>query len=449
VKIGQRLALKFTVVSALLTGVILLVIYNVARKNVHDDFIERLTKQSSLEVLHFATPDAKDVIPPGSFLLINPLTSIFDSDGKLAHQSGDYPGHSRWVGSVPVDEVLREEEGDYTTIGKRYTINGKTYIVFVSDKDLPGQNELDIFLRAIITGWVLSIMLSYGAGLYYAGNALGPVKNVLREVNQITKDNLGYRLTRTAHSGKPDELEELILTFNALLDRIESAFNAQKRFVQHASHEIKTPLTTIMGEAELALVRDRHADEYKRTLTVVVSETERLVNITQGLLTLARFEEGYYNSELENVGLRTIVTNALSSFRGRYPHRQLTFDGAFMETAAYGNVQLLQIAISNLIDNALKYSEKDVSVELVSGVSDIMVRIRDHGIGIPESDLQKVKSPMYRATNVQAIPGAGLGLSLVQRIAEFHKGKLVIESEVNVGTTTTVSLPRSTSQQRA
>jgi two-component system, OmpR family, sensor histidine kinase ArlS len=77
------------------------------------------------------------------------------------------------------------------------------------------------------------------------------------------------------------------------------------------------------------------------------------------------------------------------------------------------------------------------------------VRIRDHGIGIPESDLQKVKSPMYRATNVQAIPGAGLGLSLVQRIAEFHKGKLEIESEVNVGTTTTVSLPRSTSQQRA
>lgn len=146
-KIGQRLALKFTVVSALLTGVILLVIYNVARKNVHDDFIERLTKQSSLEVLHFATPHVRDVIPQGSFLLINPLTSIFDPGGKLLHQSGQYPGHAQWVKAVPADEVLRIEEGSYTTIGKKYSINGKTYIVFVSDKDLPGQNELDIFLR--------------------------------------------------------------------------------------------------------------------------------------------------------------------------------------------------------------------------------------------------------------------------------------------------------------
>lgn len=441
-KIGQRLALKFTIVSALLTGVILTVIFIVTRKNVHDDFIERLTKQSSLEVLHFATPHVKEVIPAGTFLLINPLISIFDNSGNLLFESGKYQNHSKWIGSVIDDEVFRVEEGDYTTIGKRYSVNGKTYIVFVTDKDLPGQNELDILMRAIVLGWILSVILSYGAGLYYSGNALRPVKDVVGQVKHITKDNLGYRLSApTEKGGKPDEIEELIITFNALLDRIENAFHAQKRFVQHASHEIKTPITTIMGEAELALVKDRSSEEYKRTLSVVVSETERLVNITQGLLTLARFEEGYYNSELENVNLFDTIRHVVKAFSGRYPDRNIVWDGTANDLPVHGNAQLLQIAVGNLLDNALKYSQRDVTIRAEAN-SEIVIRIQDSGIGIPPADLQKVKAPMYRGGNVQSIPGAGLGLSLVHRIIEFHKGKLEIASQVNVGTTTSIFLPR-------
>lgn len=440
-KIGQRLALRFTLVSALLTGTILIFIFVVTRGYAHEDFIERLIKQSSLEVLHFAAPHVKDVIPPGSFLLINPLTSIYAEDGQLLYESGHYPGHSRWIKDIRSDEVFRKEEGNYTTIGKKYTVGGKTFLVFVSDNDLPGQHELDIFMKAIFFGWLVSIALSYVAGMYFAGNALKPVKLVVSEVNHITKDNLGYRLTTKADTIKPDEIEELVITFNALLDRIESAFVAQKRFVQHASHEIKTPLTTIMGEAELALVKDRSPEEYKRTLLVVVSQTERLVNITQGLLTLARFEEGYYSTELENVNLIEVIENAEQAFKLRYPERSLVIEISGADFFVKGNVQLLQIALHNLIDNAFKYSNEDVKLKISKTGTDFVISISDRGIGIPASDLPKIKSPMFRGANVKNIPGAGLGLSLVHRIIEFHKGQLDITSEINKGTTTIIYLP--------
>src|SRR5690606_560029 len=237
--------------------------------------------------------DVRDVFPEGSFRLVNPSTSIYDSSGTLLYYQGDYKIPKTWVNYLRDLPLFNAERGAYTTVGRRYNINNKQYLVFVSDKDLPGQHELDILIKAIIIGWILSLLFSYLAGLYFSGNAIQPVKRVVTEVNGITKDNLSYRLALNKHvTNSPDEIDELILTFNALLARIEAAFIAQKRFVQHASHELKTPLTSIMAEAELALARDRNKNDYKRTLEVIVGETERLVSTTQGLLTLARLEEG-------------------------------------------------------------------------------------------------------------------------------------------------------------
>src|SRR5690606_30259800 len=196
-----------------------------------------------------------------------------------------------------------------------------------SDKDLPGQHELDILQKTMVIGWGLSLVLSYIAGLFFASKAMQPVKRVVREVNHITKDNLGHRLGGIRNPGNPDELDELILTFNALLDRIESAFVAQKRFLQHASHELKTPLTAIMGEAELALAKERSAEEYTRTLDVVVAEAERLIRITQGLLTLSRLEEGFFREPTEAIDITQLFASAVQTLRIVYPHREIRIIG--------------------------------------------------------------------------------------------------------------------------
>ncbi len=440
-KIGQRLALRFTLVSALLTGAILLFIYTLTRGFVHSDFIERLTQQASLEVLHFATPHVKDVIPPGSFLLVNPQTSIFSEQGTLLHQIGNFPVPENWVAYLREQDFFNAEQGDYTTVGRKHTVENVVYLVFVSDKDLPGQHELDILQKAMVIGWGLSLLLSYIAGLFFASKALQPVKRVVREVNQITKDNLGHRLSGTRNNSTPDELDELILTFNALLDRIESAFVAQKRFLQHASHELKTPLTAIMGEAELALAKERSADEYTRTLGVVVAEAERLISITQGLLTLARLEEGYFREHTEVIDINTLFDSAVQTLRLAYPDREIRIKGDVTPPFVTGNAQLLNIVFSNVLDNALKYSSREIVAQLSRDNGEAVVRITDFGIGIPEDEIERVTAAMFRARNVSHVAGAGLGLSLVKRIMDAHGGSFTIESTPDRGTTCTLVFP--------
>lgn len=433
-KIRQQLALRFTLVSALLTGAILILIYILTRGFVHSDFVERLTQQSSLEILHYANPSAKEVMPSNSFFLVNPITSIYDIDGKLLYRHGEYTIPPDWISSVQSDAIFTSERGDYTTVGRQYNIGGMQYLVFVSDKDSPGQHELDILIKGMLFGWMISLLLSYVAGLYFSSNALRPVKHVVKEVNRINKDNLSYRLQPANKDDNIDEIDELIITFNALLTRIESAFITQKRFVQNASHELKTPLTAIMAEAELALTKDRPVDEYKRTLNVIMIETERLVRITQALLTLARIEERNVKSEMERVSVSTLLRETLDTFRLHYPDKKIDASIDKLDGYVMGNMSLLQTALLNILDNAAKYSNGQITVTSSNYKTSVLIGIRDYGIGIPESDLQRIRIPLFRAANVADVPGAGLGLSLVDRILKVHDGSLEIISTEGKGT---------------
>jgi signal transduction histidine kinase len=441
VKIRQRLALRFTLVSALVTGAILLFIFILTRGFVQVDFGRRLTQQSRLEAIHYATPTVRDVTPPATFFLVNPNVSIYSDAGDLLYQKGNYPIDDTWLTFMKENLLFNAQRGEYTTVGRKYDIDGTRYIVFVSDNDLPGQHELDILLKAIVLGYVASIVLSYAAGLYFSGKALQPVKHVIREVRQINHDNLSYRLKPAKEDTTHDEIDELVMTFNALLNRIESAFRTQKRFVQNASHELKTPLTAIMAEAELALARDRQTDEYKRTLQVIMLETERLVTITQGLLTLARVEEGNEQSELELINVDALIAGVLTLFNRHYPERKISVAGETNNVQVQGNMQLLQAALVNITDNSVKYSDGEITMTIQADKRQISIGVQDQGIGIPAHELNKIRSPLFRGSNVGDIQGAGLGLSLVDRIVKIHGGKLNIFSELGKGTHCVIVLP--------
>jgi signal transduction histidine kinase len=441
VKIVQRLALRFMIVSALITGAIMIFIYVLTRGFLHADFMDRLTQQSSLEVLHFATPHVKDVMPPGSFSLIDPSVSIYAEDRTLLQQRGDYAIPATWVTFLKENTVFNAERDEYITIGRKHLVNGVRYLVFVTDQDLPGERELDFLLRALLGGWIVGLILSYLSGLYYASNALQPMTRVVEEVKHINEDNLSYRLQLHNDDSKPDEIGELILTFNALLRRIEKAFIAQKRFVQNASHELKTPLTAIMAEVELALARERHPKEYQRTLEVVMMEAERLASITQGLLTLARLEEGTSQTEMESVSVRSLAEQTLAAFALHHPDRTVVKEGTVPDVLIQGNAYLLQTALLNVLDNAYKYSAGDIHVGFGRKEREVVISVRDMGIGIPDADLLRIRSPLFRAANVSAIPGAGLGLALVDRVLAVHGGQLEIISKEGEGTLCRIGLP--------
>lgn len=437
-RIGQRLAIRFTLVSALVTGAILIFIFILTRGFLHADFIDRLAQQANLEVLHYASPEIKDAMPSGSIRLINPAVSIFDKNHTLLYQQDSHTIPQTWLSYLSGHAEFNAERGNYNTVGRKYVINDVLYLVYVSDRDFIGEKELSFLLQAILAGWVISLVLSYTAGLHFAEQALRPVTHVVKEVKQITEDNLGYRLHHE-HSAKPDEIGELILTFNELLSRIQKAFISQKRFVQNASHELKTPLTAILAEVELALARDRSKEEYQRVLYVVVQEAERLANTTQELLTLARLEEGI--SEKENFDAYDLWNQTDHAFSLLHPGRLVVELNKVSKLYLYGNRQLLQTCLLNLLDNACKYSTDQVNVTITHDATEVRITIDDKGIGIPQSELHRVRTPLFRASNSFSIPGAGLGLTLVERIVTVHKGRLEITSTEGVGTTCTIILP--------
>ncbi len=183
------------IVSALITGAILVFIYVVTRGFVHNDFVDRLTQQSEswrcciMPRLMLRTSCRRD-----RSALINPSTSIYSMNGILLARKGDYEIPATWVVFLKENAIFNAERKEYTTVGRKHLVNNETYLIFVSDKDLPGERELIFLFRALVGGWIVGLILSYLTGLYFASQALQPVTRVVNEVNQITEDNLGQRL---------------------------------------------------------------------------------------------------------------------------------------------------------------------------------------------------------------------------------------------------------------
>lgn len=445
-KIRQRLAIRFTLISGLLTGVILVFVYFVTQGFVHADFVARLNQQTELETLLYTKQETGLTLDQiNTFGLVQPTVIIYRNN-EIVLTRGRKEVPKEWLTTLHRKKVFNTEEGGFTTAGMVHFINGKEHFVFVTAQDVYGQRKLDYELEAFIAGWFISLVLAYYAGLFFSRKALQPVTHVVDEVNKISGENLSHRVPFTKPGNtieRPDEIDELILTFNDLLKRLETSFLTQKRFVQNASHELKTPLTAIMAEVELALNRARKPEEYQRALAVVMQEAERLEQTTHGLLVLARLEESGEKSERGVIELTGLVNETVATFRTRFPSREIILHPTNQVAAMYGNQLLITMAIHNILDNALKYSSSTVEVRITKKMTEAVIEVQDTGIGIPaaEMDMDKILTPLWRATNVGVISGSGLGLPLVDRIVKVHHGSLKIVSEEGKGTRCDIIFP--------
>jgi len=446
-KIRQRLAFRFTIISGIVTGAILVFIYFVTAGFVHADFIDRLHQQTELEALLYNSPNAEldsDLLV-NTFGLIQPSVVIFQADTVLFKRGPRTRVPFEWVSQIKRKKSFAREDGEFSTVGGIQKIDDKDYVVFVTVQDVYGQRKLSFLLQALISGWLISLILAYYTGLYFSKKALQPVTHVVNEVNKISEENLSHRVPFTkpenAALEKPDEIDELIQTFNDLINRLENAFVAQKRFVQNASHELKTPLTAIIAEVELALSRTRQPEEYQRTLGVVMQEAEQLEQTTKGLLVLARLEETAEQSERIQVELTGLLAEVVAAFQALNPGREIVQRSTNQVLLVLGSPLLLRMALSNLVDNALKYSKDRIEVNLDQVGDDAIVVVQDYGIGIPATDLGKLGVPLVRASNATTISGSGLGLALVDRIMRVHWGSMKITSVEGEGTICTLTLP--------
>jgi two-component system, OmpR family, sensor kinase len=310
---------------------------------------------------------------------------------------------------------------------------------------LSGRNEM---LRQLV--WLLAgITLLSGAATFIGGwwlalQAVRPVDEITRQAEAIRAGTLERRIVADADS---QEYESLVRVLNSMLDRLERSFDAQRRFTADASHELRSPLTALKGEIELALRRERAVAEYRRVLESNLQEVDRLTHLAQDLLTLARSDAGVMQPRFQVVDVGALAATVLDRLRGKATRRNVALE-LHGPGGAEGIVDrgLVEQLLWNLVDNAVKFSPPGSAVSVtVAPVRDgLEIAVADQGPGIPEAHLPQIFDRFYRvdpARTSSLAGGTGLGLAIVQAIAETHGGSVAVRNREGGGALFTVALP--------
>ena len=313
-------------------------------------------------------------------------------------------------------------------------------------------------LARLMTGLVLTSLLFQtlsGIGSWLlVGRALRPIDHIVSEAERLTADRLSPVLLNplllnpvlvSRRSLSDNEIGHLVTALNGMMTRLSAAFAGQRQFTADASHEMRTPLTILRGEFELALSRERTAADYRRTLESGLEEVLRMTRIIESLSFLARGDSGPAHSHV-SVSLSALVSEVTTAMQQRARdkglHLTLESNG---EAAVRGDGDALRRMAQNLIENALAYTPSGGEVHVSVSVSKGKCRlcVADTGVGIAPEDLPHVFDRFFRGDKSRAnTGGSGLGLSIVQSIVQAHGGQVEAESEPGHGSRFVVTLPK-------
>jgi two-component system OmpR family sensor kinase len=351
--------------------------------------------------------------------------------------------------------TFRGRRDDYRGYAQRFVTQGQPYNLVIL-RSLHVQREV-LENLSIAFAWLIPLGLALAAtgGYFLARKTLAPVAAMGTQAGSITASSLHQRLSV---QNPADELGRLALSFNSLLDRLDQSFDRQRRFMADASHELRTPIAILSGEAEVALSQNsRSVEEYRDSLTTLHREAKRLAHIVDDLFTLTRADSGQYPLSPQDFYLDELVASCVHSARtlALTKNITLTLDSSG-EFPIRADESLLRRLLLNLIDNAVKFSPPDgrVTVAAHAASGGFEVTVSDTGPGIPEELRTRIFERFFRAdparsrAAAQNDGGAGLGLSIALWIAEAHHGRLQIARSDSSGSTFSVFLPASSANPR-
>jgi len=375
---------------------------------------------------------------------VSPLQVLGEDDGP------PYDAMLRWIpgggigGKVGAFATTRDEASGarLRTYVLPVDANGESGYV-LTWASLEQLDDSTRFLRIMVIGVVVGGTVVAAAGSFaVADRALRPVAQMTQTARAIAVSRGFAR--RLEGPDRRDELGRLASTFNEMLDSLEEAYRLQQRFVADAAHELRAPLTAILGNLDiLSRTPDMPAEERAEAVAYADAEARRLSRIVGELLTLARADAGQ-TLERRSVELDRVLLDALSEVRQLSAGQRLEL-GHFEPAMVQGDPDRLKQLVVNLLDNALKYTPADASitVDLQCSGDEAVMTVRDAGIGISVEDLPHVFERFYRADPARSRDpgGTGLGLAIVKWIVEQHEGDISIDSVARRGTTVTVRLP--------
>jgi signal transduction histidine kinase len=297
----------------------------------------------------------------------------------------------------------------------------------------------------LMVGVPVTVVVAAGIGYWLASRALDSLQRITRTAAEIEEHDLGRRLGLSSN----DEIGELGRTFDRMLDRLQNAFEQQRRFISDASHQLRTPVAIAQLEVQRVLARPRSTEEYQSTLATIGEEIERMSRLIADLLALARADAGDLSLEPARVDLSDLALEVVERMAPLAQARQVRLEVRELpEVMVSGDRSQLGLLLSNLIDNGLKYTAgvgTHVCVSTGCEGKFGWARVEDDGAGIDSMHLPYVFDRFYRVANSDGEPssdGHGLGLSIAQAIAGAHGGEVVAETPTVGGARFTLRIPR-------
>jgi two-component system OmpR family sensor kinase len=344
-------------------------------------------------------------------------------------------------------------KGGFRAVTRLIATTSGNYGLVVLQSLHPQREMLEDILRTFYWTIPFALLLAGLGGYFLARKSLAPVAAMASQARGMGAANLHDRL---AIANSRDELGQLALSFNQLLERLEASFEQQRRFVADASHELRTPVAILRGEAEVTLSKpDRSPAEYRETLAILRDESQRLAHIIEDLFTLTRADAGQYPLSLRDSYLDELASEALVRARSLALAKNITLTSSIESNLpVHADETLLGRMLLNLLENAIKYSPRDSSVELSCRREGdhYLVGVSDHGPGIPEDLQSRIFERFFRADKARLrsqsdTGGAGLGLSIARWIAEAHNGRLELTLSNASGSTFSILLPAPKKQE--
>lgn len=302
----------------------------------------------------------------------------------------------------------------------------------------PSNGQVVALTAAMVVFVLFVLFFMLVSGNYFVSSIVEPVKNITQSANKIARGDFSVRL-RTLYE---DEIGDLAEAINSMAAELGSAERLKSDFISSVSHELRTPLTAIKGWGETLADCGDDPDLRRRGISVIIQESERLQGLVEDLLDFSRLQGGRMSLNLSAVDIVPLLENVVAAFeqRSMRENKPISFDfDQKLPKIAADSARLKQIFV-NIIDNALKYSDPDSSVSISASQSKegIKVSVRDHGIGIADSELKMITRRFYKAGNDSR--GFGIGLAVADELVSLHRGSMKIESKLGEGTTVTVKL---------
>ena len=354
------------------------------------------------------------------------------------------------VRKAAVEQLINENRPVFNTVNLPernhnirvlYTIIGRNIILQLGQSMENYTRFIEIFRKIFVTTMASLFVVAAIIGWFMARRALAGVEAVTRTARQISEGSLKQRVPVKKYQ---DEIDQLAITFNQMLDRIQALVTGIREMSDNIAHDLKSPITRIRGISEVNLTTGASDKDYETMAASTIEECDRLLDMINTMLVISKTEAGVNKLDTQEMDIGAVVRDACELFRAPAEDKDLRLvcdaPGNF---SISGDNRLIQRMIANLLDNAIKYTPAGGSIEMtVNTVNDAAtITVKDTGIGISEKDIPRIFERFYRCDPSRSEAGIGLGLSFARAIARAHGGDITVTSIPDQGSTFTVTLP--------